>query len=408
MRFLMLAWRNLSRKRRQTFQNAFSLVFSLALTLFMIGYMDGMLNGTIDQMIRTQSGHLKVYTRGYSQEARALPLGYAIEHPESLVAKLRHHQEVAAVAPRIRFACMLKKGPRAFGIVGQGIDPQAEERMGTLKGRLTLGHSLTGPHQIVLGSKLAQDLKTWVGQRVQVMTSTAKGQMQTVEFQVVGIYDSGLSSVDANLAMIRLEDAQALLAMPDRATEIGVLLHHRDQSEVVVSALTSELSGRYPLEILSWQALNKDMLEPVKRMEHLPRLVAFVMLLSIVPSIMNTLMMSVSERFREIGAMRAMGMHAREVLALFLAEGFFLGILASGIGVLIGGGLCYYFSLKGLPNPGLGMGGPAGNLATLYPTFNPIWLGLAVLGGTLGAVVAYYFPARMAANLDPIKALRSL
>lgn len=408
MRFLMLAWRNLSRKRRQTFQNAFSLVFSLALTLFMIGYMDGMMNGTIDQLIRTQSGHLKVYAKGYSQEARAMPLGFAINHPESVVANIRKHQEVEAAAPRIRFACMLKNGPRAFGIMGQGIDPQAEERMGTLKGQLTLGPSLTGPNQIVLGRKLAEDLRTWVGQRVQVITSTSKGQMQTVGFQVVGIYDSGLSSVDANLALIRLEDAQALLAMPDRATEIGVLLHHRDQSEAVVSTLTAELSGRDPLEILSWQTLNKDMLEPVKRMEHMPRLIAFVMLLSIVPSIMNTLMMSVSERFREIGAMRAMGMHAREVLALFLVEGFFLGILASGAGVLIGGGLSYYFSLKGLPNPGLGMGGPTGNLPYVYPTCNPLWLGIFLLGGTFGAVVAYFFPARMAANLDPIKALRSL
>ncbi|HEY9900240.1 MAG TPA: FtsX-like permease family protein [Pantanalinema sp.] len=407
MKFLKLAWRNLSRKRRQTFQNAFGLVIGLAVSFLMMGYMDGLLGGSLDHMVRTQSGHLKIQARGYQDEARAMPLALALTDEAAVTAVLRKHPEVSASAPRLRFACMIRSGARSFGVLGQGIDPAREETMGVLKRQDVMGRMPVGPAEVLLGQKLAEDLKTRLGRSVTVAASDADGQMKLRDYRVVGIFRTGLPSLDASVAYFGLADAQGLLAMPERVSEIGVLLHRKEQVAALAGALGAELPPKRGYEVLTWEDLNRELLEPIRRMQHLPKLVALVMLLSLVPSIMNTLIMSVSERFREIGAMRAMGMRPGEVIGLFLVEGLFLGLIGSTLGALIGGGLTYYLSIKGIPNPGFGMGGPVGNLPTLYPTFSPGLLALFVAAGVIGSVVAYYFPARMAAGLDPIKALRS-
>lgn len=407
MRFLTLAWRNLTRKRRQTFQNAFGLVVGLGLSFLMISYMEGMMLGIVEQVGKTQSAHLKIQAKGYQENSRALPLDLSVANDAPLMASLRARPEIEAVAPRLRFGGMVKSGTRSFGILGKGIVPAQEEAMDQLRLKDVVGRLPRAASEILLGQKLAEDLKTRVGRSVTVVVNDAEGRLRVKEYQVVGTFRSGVGSLDGNVACFELADAQALLGMPGRVSEIGVLMHHKEEVATLAERLKADLEGKGAFEVLTWEELNQELLTPLRRMQHLPKGVAVFTLLSLIPSIMNTLVMSVSERFREIGALRAMGMHVHEVIGLFLAEGFFLGLLGSGLGGLLGGGTTYLLSIKGIPNPSFGLGGPVGNIAYLHPTFNPGLLATFVVSGLAASIVAYYFPARMAARLDPIKALRS-
>ncbi|MBO9541731.1 ABC transporter permease [bacterium] len=407
MRFLTLAWRNLTRKRRQTFQNAFGLVVGLGLSFLMISYMEGMMLGIVEQVSKTQSAHLKIQAKGYQESSRALPLDLSVAHDPQLLASLAERPEVEAVAPRLRFGGMVKSGARSFSIMGKGIVPEQEQAMDQLRLKDVVGRLPTAASEILLGQKLAEDLKTRVGRTVTVVVNDAEGRLRIKDYRVVGTFRSGVGSLDGSVACFELADAQALLGLPGRVSEIGVMLHHKEEVAALAETLKAQLASEGSLEVLTWEELNEELLAPLRRMQHLPKAVAVFTLLSLIPSIMNTLVMSVSERFREIGALRAMGMHVHEVIGLFLAEGFFLGLLGSGMGGLLGGGITYLLSVKGIPNPSFGLGGPMGNIATLHPTFNPSLLATFFVSGLAASIVAYYFPARMAARLDPIKALRS-
>ncbi|HEY9766137.1 MAG TPA: FtsX-like permease family protein, partial [Chroococcales cyanobacterium] len=355
----------------------------------------------LDNTIRTQTGHVKVQAPGYTEAARTLPLDLAIDKPSALLEKIEKMPEVDFVTPHIQFGGSLSNGVRSLSMMIQAVDPSREALLNHLNKKILAGTYLKGGNQILVGKKLAQELRLKAGDTVSLVATTAQGAMNAADLEITGIFQSGLGLFDETTAVMPFDSAQTLLNMQDQATDLTVYLKSRQDSDLIKRKIDS--LGTF--EVRTWQVMNQDLTDMMKMKSKSTGIVIGVIMLIAIFSIVNTMLMSVTERIREIGTMLAMGTYQREIVGLFLCEGGVLGVLGGMIGALFGGLLAWYFATAGfnvssMSSIDLAMGD------VLYGSFSWGSIAGSFLFGVLIAVVAAVYPAWMASRLKPIEALR--
>lgn len=415
MNVVQLAWRNLVRKRRQTLQNAFGVALSIATLIAVFSLVRGSLHQAVVQASQDDAGQVTVYAHGYFAQARRAPLDLVLTRHAPLLAVVRRAPGVVSATPRLRFIGLLLDGRKSLPVrvIGLELDPMAVARAepaaaampAALAGTITMGHGPRGHGDVVLGRPLARLLRVRVGGYVGLLATDGQhGTPCQRRFRIAGLFESGLPVYDDRVVLMALADAQTFLGLPGAATEIAISVADPARSPAIAKSLAARLAtlSSAALETIPWQEASSDLIHRVQNGEKLINLATVGMLVSAVASMMNTIVMSVAERTREIGTMRALGMHSREVARLFLVEGALLGGLGSAVGMALGGGGLWALDAA-LRHSAL-LTGPMGQILAFEADAGVL---LAFGGlGVLASVLAYAQPARMAAKLDPVEALR--
>ncbi|HBN08777.1 MAG TPA: hypothetical protein DD435_09055, partial [Cyanobacteria bacterium UBA8530] len=401
MQLLRMAVRNVFRNKRRTWLTASVIAVGIAGMGVLSNFYQGEFEQMIDSTIRSQTGHMKVQAPGYAKEARTLPLDLAIDQPMALLEKIEKMPEVDFVAPHIRFGSMLSNGERTLAMRIQAVDPNREALLNYLNQKIVEGKYLTGGNQILVGKKLAKDLKVKTGGTLTLIANTSQGGMNAADLKIAGIFASGSNQFDESTVIIPLDQAQNLLYMQDQATELTVFLKNRTDSALVQQKV--EALGRH--EVQTWQEMNKDLMGMMKMAKASQGIMSAILFLIAIFSIVNTMTMSVTERTREIGTMMAMGTYRREIVGLFLCEGGVLGTLGAAFGTLLGGCISAYFAIVGVRVSGvqsmnIGLGD------VIYSAFNPSTFLTYFLLGVFVTTLAAAYPALLASRLKPVKALR--
>ncbi|MGE5707966.1 MAG: ABC transporter permease [Bacteroidota bacterium] len=412
MQLLRMAIRNVFRNQRRTWLTASVIAIGIAGMGILSSFYQGELEEMMESTIRSQTGHLRVQALGYAKEARTMPLDLALNQPSGLIRQIEQLPGVDFVAPHIRFGSMLSNGERTIALRVQAVDPAREVKLNYLNQKLVEGHYLTGGNQnnqdsqnneILVGKKLAKDLKVKTGSTLTLISNTSQGGMNAMDLKVAGIFASGSNGLDESTVFIPLESAQTLLYMPDQVTDLTVFLKNRADADSVKQKV--QALGKH--EVQTWQEMNKDLMNMVGMVKSSQGIISAILFIIAIFSIVNTMTMSVTERTREIGAMMAMGTYRREIVGLFLLEGGALGTLGAAIGTLIAMPIAGYFAIHGVRVSGassmnIGLGD------VIYFGFNLSTFAGYFLLGILVTTLASAYPAWMAARLKPVKALRQL
>jgi len=404
-----IALRNLLRYRRRTLLTTSLIAIGVIFVLLFVAVTGSFKNMMIAETTDSMLGHLQVHRKGYVASIENLPLnlnlkGGALTRLEQM---LDQRPEIEAWSPRIKFGAMFSTFVETTNIRLNGIDPEREAAtVPLLAARLLEGEPLLSPGQIWVPELLARGMKVGVGDTVVVVATNQDGSVNGRQLVVAGILESATGPGGRD-GYLHFDDAAAILRLPEReVSEIAIRLRDFKQLSTLAAELESLLAqelnqqGRPIYELHTWEKLSP--FYNIARMIEVMTFFVKLMLIAIVlVSIMNVMIMAVYERIREIGTMAAIGTLPGRILAMFMLEGFSLGVVGAISGGLLGLLLVGVLNLAGITYD-------FGRRQGLILQAEIAWSELALISVIviIGAVLASLQPAFKASRLDPIKALR--
>lgn len=336
MFLLSLSWKNLSRYRKRTIITASAIAFGLAIYIFMDGWLKGAETESERNLVLYETSSSRIVTREYWADRQRMPLASAIEDPEAVITALRA-AGIPAV-PRTLFAgeAIVDEGSMPVRVIA--IDPGRDEDVFAFRSTLEKGRLLApGEPGALLGSWLADDLELAVGDALTITTRTRTGFHQTLDLEVVGIINCPNPAVNKGTVFMPLDTADTLMEMEGTVTEIDMRYRdYRQAARINASTVAPVLAAFPSLRVAGWKDLSADYLGISSAKKGGSNVILLLVFIIAAVGVSNTMLMTIYERVRELGMMRALGMRDREIRRIFLMEAAGIGAVGSFAGVAIG------------------------------------------------------------------------
>jgi len=347
---LVLALRNVFRQRARTAITLVAIVFGVAGLILSGGFVHDIYFQLGEAIIHSQSGHLQIAKLGFQAGGTGKPDQYLIQNPERLKTRVASQPGVADVMARVSFSGLLNNGRGDLAIIGEGVEPATEARLGTYT-TIVAGRQLTVKDRsgVMLGHGVAQALKLAPGDHATLVMSTTAGAANTLDLEVVGVFQTFSKDYDARAIRLPLVAAHEVMDNQGVNTIVVSLAQTRD-TLAVAGSLRAELSGE-GLEVWTWQELNDFYDKTVKLYDKQYGALRLIILIMVLLSVGNSVNMSVFERVGEFGTMRALGDRSRTVFVLITTETVLVGVIGASIGIVVGVALAVGISAIGIPMP---------------------------------------------------------
>lgn len=322
------------------------------------GYFAFMMRGLRESTINNGLGHIQIFTSDHFRRDEVRVLDTGIEDWKQVAGRVTAAKHVRGVAPRIEFYGMVSNGTKAAGFMGSAVDPVAEKSLGFVS-RVVSGHELDakpdGEVEALIGAGLAKSMNVKVGDGLTILAMTSDGALNGVDVEIAGIVDSGIAELDARYVRVTLAAAQRLL-QSDRVTNLVVGLDATENTDAAFSELTPLLVGLpQQMELKKWIDLATYYKQVSTLFNGIFLFMGIIVFFMVLMSSVNTLLMAMMERTREIGTMLAMGTPRLWVIALLMLEATLLGAMGAIAGVVTGNLLGVILNVSGLhlpPPPG--------------------------------------------------------
>lgn len=400
---MALAWRNLWRNPRRTWLTAGGVAFSVLLLSASLSIQAGSYATMIESGTGLFHGHLQVQRTDYLDDPS---LGTTLPEVDVMMTDLERLPDVRAVAPRLAAFALVSVGERSFGAQLIGVDPAREPAVSTLPGMLAAGRFLRGGQEVVLGTGLARNLDAALGDEIVVLGTSPKAGVAAAALTVVGIFDSGLDELDRMLMETPIGTFRDMFGMGDEANGLVFRLSDAGAVTGTAAAVASRLG---PDEVVRpWPELLPELEQSIALDRTSSVFLYSILLLLVLFSVINTFVMTVFDRTRELGMLIAMGMRRWRVVRMLMQEAFWMSL----VGVVLGG-LLVMPVLYWLIDTGIPMGGAAEMLRQyhlperLYGAFVPALLLAVPLVMMLACQLAAFLPAQRVRRLVPIEAIRA-
>ena len=403
MQILKMAVRDLGRNRRRSFFSALAVGGGLALLILMSSVVAGEMGSALESAIKLQTGHIQIRAATYDENKSSLKWEDLVADPEEIAAKIATFDQVKAATPRLYASGFLSSGTQSAGAKITGIDPLSPAsdpyREGVISGQYL---SPDDRDAILIGRPMAEKLNLYVGDNVSLSLNTADGDVQDQTFSVKGIYTTNTYAFDSATVFLPLAKVQAMTQTENHASTIYILLKDTKLTDTVASALSVSSN----LEIKTWEDLNALFVEFEGFAQSYIGIFYMIILAISASVIINTLIMSVYERTREIGILSAIGMRGGRIMMLFLTESSLLAVGGVIMGIILGLLATAYFNRHGFYVGNMGLSGItiADTIYARLTVDNVINLTIMTFVVT---ILAGLYPAVMASRMQPVEALRA-
>lgn len=400
IQLIRMAIRDLGRNRRRTFFSALALGMGLALLILIASVYRGEMRDSLNTSIKLQTGHLQLWANGYDETKSSLSWKNLIENPEQVATQIARLSQVKTATPRLYASGIIGTGDQTAGVRVVGVDPPSPAndpfREGLLSGTFLQSDDRNG---ILVGSTLADKLRLKAGDNVDLLINTSNGDVNEQAFTIRGTFTTHTPGFDEGTILMPLAKAQTITSTDNHASIIFILLKNIDETIPVSKAITSST-----YMVKTYLQLN-ELLVQTEQLANGFMLVIYLIVLAVSATvIVNTFIMSVYERTREIGILTAIGMKASRVMAMFFAESSILGVGGIAIGLILGGIAAFFIQRYGIYVGNIGATGiMIGERIYGYLTVNDV-VTVTVMAFITSLLAALY-PALMAARMEPVQAL---
>ena len=313
----------------------------------------------------------------------------SVDQWQQLRDRLQTWPEIAAVSPIASGPAFAVRGDANKAITLLGIEPERYNRVISLAERMQAGALRVGSGEAVIGIELAKDLGAGVGDKLRL--TTAGGATETLT--ITGLFDLGNKGVNARNVYVGLRTAQTLLDLVGGVSSIDLALHDIDAAETLATRIAKETG----LTADSWIRTNAQFVTALTSQRVSSNVIRFFIGLSVAFGIASVLVVSVIQRSKEIGILRAMGATQAQMLRIFLLQGGIVGFFGSLLGSLLAWSFLLLWQLLARNPDGTPM---------FVIGVEPSLVGIAAGGASLVGILAALMPARRAARLDPVVAIR--
>lgn len=398
-----MAFRNIFRQKRRTIFTGLSVVGGFALAAIFIGWADGSYNNIIDQFTRNRLGHIQIHERTYLDRPS---LYRTIDHGSRVGAILDETNGVEAWAPRVYAAGLAAAGEKSAGVQIIGLDPQKEDAATNFEKKLIEGKTFSGSRtaEVILGKGLAEILQSRIGDEIVIISQAADGSVANDAYTLVGIAATGDDLSDRVSFFLPLSTAQDLLVLDGRVHEIAVIIRKLGRAKEIVKQLSARISDP-DLTVESWQVFARSFYQAMKADKAGMWVLLVVIVVIVAVGVLNTVLMSVLERRREYGLLKAVGTKPRQIIKLVLLEVVILSVLSIAVGAALGLGVNFLLSRHGIKfSEGLTYGGMV--FETMKSEINLRSFIIPALTVIICAVLVSLIPALKAGRTEPAKTMR--
>jgi putative ABC transport system permease protein len=417
---LRLALRNLLRARRRTLLTGGTMALGTAALVLGSGVADGISKQLVSGLVRSQTGHLQVVARPVDFEPQNSPFdAYSQERLPGAVELARTiEKDGAAVGVQRAVPLLYARGTAMAGnrttlasIIG--IDVAREHEL------LAATPAVAGvplpdgdPLAVYVSERMATKLRLQPGDSVSFVVQTPQGAVNSSDGVVCGVVRKG-APWHENAFYVPLGAAQALLDWPGDATSVRVLLAHTSERALqdAQAALTAIVQKSAPpavagtrVRVETHRQAGRFFFSIIQANQTALVVLSTFLFLAAAVGVVNSMLMSVHERTREIGTVRALGMRRGVVVQMFVAEGLVLGLLSAAAGLVVGSTIVLYLGARGIAMDTLTLAWLAGG-DRLWPVLRAASMGRAAFAIALLSTLAALYPARVASRLEPREAL---
>jgi putative ABC transport system permease protein len=399
-----MAWRNIWRNKTRSFVIMLSVAIGLLAGTGVLALYKGMMSSRVRTVIDAEVSHIQIHHPEFKKDYDP---SFVIENSDKLLKKINSMPEVKLAAPRSVIQGMLVTTTGSAGVQINGVMADAEYKISQLKQKIITGEGFheDKKNEIIIGKKLADKMKLKQRSKVVLTFTDTADNLISSAFRVSSIYRSNNTPLDELNVYVPASTLNELLLTGNTFQEIAILLHNDADLDKVQNRLKTEFPS---LLVESWKEISPETELMVKTVDEYSYIIMVIILIALAFGILNTMLMSVLERTREIGMMVALGTSKIRIFVLVFLETVFLTIAGTPIGLLAAYFITNYYEKHGLDLSGMGedMMASFGYSTMIYPSFP--WEKLATIMmmvvGT--ALLSCLLPAVKALRLQPVEALK--
>lgn len=401
---LKIAWRNIWRNKMRSLIIMLSIAIGIFSGIMVLALYKGMMRSRIKTVIYSELGHLQIHDTSFKKDFEP---NFIIQHGDSITKQLKNISEIKAIATRTITMGMLSTTTGSAGIQVNGVNATDENKVSMLDQKIKKGtlFNPTKRNEILIGSKLASKLKLELGNKLVLTFTDTENNLVSAAFRVAAIYASDNAALDERNVFVQESDLNELIGIANQFHEIAIILKDDEQ----LDQIQNHLKKLFPnLQVESWKTISPETDLMVYTVDISSYIIMAIILFALAFGIINTMLMAVLERTREIGMMMALGMNQLKIFFLILFETFFLTIAGLPIGILLSWTVSTYYRIHGMDwySRGKEMMNSFGFNTTIYPEFPIEKLNMTIGFVLLTALISCIYPSVKALQLKPVDALR--
>lgn len=399
-----VAWRNIWRNKTRSLVVIFAIALGLWAGTFASAFVFGMMEGKVNTVIEYEISHLQFHHPQFRDEMVAK---HYISNTQKIEAELEQDKEVKDFSSRIVVMGMVGSANKNGSAKVVGINTEKEAKVTQLNTRLVEGKYFDGVKRnpVLISRRFADKYKLKLRNKIVITLQDLDGEITAAAFRVVGIYKTGNGVFDDLNVFVRQEDLRKLVKVENgNVHEIAVLLNEYERAD----PKASELDKKYDsLEVLSWLDLSPGMRMIMEMMDMYLYIILGIILVALLFSIVNTMLMAVLERVREIGMLMAIGMTKGKVFGMIMLETVMMCIIGAPLGIALSALFINYFGSNGI-HLNTDVYEDMGFSSSIYPSLDPSkYIDITIMVVVM-AILAAIYPAIKALSLKPVEAIRKL
>ncbi|HNW27354.1 MAG TPA: ABC transporter permease [Spirochaetota bacterium] len=405
--FIMLGWRNLWRQKRRSLVVILSITIGVVLMLLQIAIMNGMITQMLENNISTKLGHISIAKKGFFDdmklESNFLP-------DPRMLDRISKEKNVVAVAPRVKAFAMIRTSEASRGVIVMGIYPDREKNISKIN-EYTLNEEgsryLDDPsaNDILISKTLAEKLDVVVGDKVVLLVQDEDNEMTGVGLTVRGLFQTPVRDYDNGVVYMGIKRLQEITGLKDNVSEVMVIVKNKDIVDSVKPRIMKSVADD-DLEILTWKEMAPFLLSAIAMIDKQMIVFYFIVFITIIFSIANTLIMSIMERFHELGVMKSIGTRPSQIFFIIMFEAMNLGAVGLAAGVVVSIAAVNILAIKGI-DFSLFMEAMRqwGAGSVIYPLIYVKDIIISIVVVEFTTLLAAMYPALKAARIKPLEAL---
>ncbi|MGB0390896.1 MAG: ABC transporter permease [Salibacteraceae bacterium] len=402
---LKIAWRNVWRNKSRSLIVVFSIAVGVWALVAGTGFMNGFMVSYISDAINHNTSNIQVHHPEFGTDK---DIAFFIPNAQEKTEKLRQTKGVVSATHRVLVNGMIASAKKAAGVEIRGVDVAHEREVTKIDSLLVEGTYFEGikRNPVIIGQKLAEELNVRIRSKIVLTFSDQDGEMVSAAFRVVGIIKTSAINLNEMTAFVRDTDIQPLLGIGNNYHEIAALTQVQVEEQSVIAAYKKSYTDDL---IQDWREISPDLAYVSDMFGNMLYILMGIILTALVFGIINTMLMAVLERIKELGMLMAVGMHKTKVFFMIVVETIFLGLVGTPIGLALGFLNVNYYSERGVDLAEYSEGLEAfGYSSDLYPYLDPSIYVIVSIGVFVTTIVGAAYPAYKAISLKPVEALQKV